>query len=319
MAIRQSPETEVASDGDIRQTAARWLTERDAGTLTPVEMAELTRWLAADARHRAAFERLETVWAQMGAAPVEGALERQRRIRRRRFGQITGAALAACLTLGVAGAAYDLPTRLGADYMTATGETRQIRLEDGSVIHLNSQAAVAVNYAPERRTVRLLKGEAAFTVAKDTARPFTVEAGNGATTALGTEFIVRHDKAQHQVFVTEHSVRVEVASRHITLGEGEGVNYGAQGLTKAYRLEVADASAWMRGRLVFADRPLGDVVRELNLYHKGRIVITDQALSQQRFSGSFRTDDTRAALTAIETALTIRATRLPGGLVLLHP
>ncbi|MFT4091501.1 MAG: FecR family protein [Asticcacaulis sp.] len=314
----QTVETDAGTAGHIRQVAARWLTERDAGILSPAQADEMTRWLDSDVRHRAAFERMETVWAQMGAEPIEDALERQRHKGRQRFMQMAGAAMAACLALVIAAAAYDVPTRLEADYIAATGETRQIRLEDGSVLHLNSQAAVAVDYSADQRKVRLLKGEAAFTVAKDASRPFRVEAGKGSTTALGTEFIVRTDKGQHQVFVTEHSVRVALGTQQVTIAEGEGVDYGAQGLSPAYRLEVSDASAWMRGRLVFADRPMADVVRELNRFHKGRILITSDALAQQRFSGSFRTDDTQAALGAIETALNIRATRLPGGLVLLH-
>ena len=107
-------------------------------------------------------------------------------------------AVAASVALLVAGAIGDWPTALRSDAMTATGEQRTMTLADGSQVQLNTDSAISIDYQPDRRIVHVLKGEAAFSVARDPRRPFSVEAKGGSTTALGTRFIVdRHaDRTQ---------------------------------------------------------------------------------------------------------------------------
>jgi len=68
-----------------------------------------------------------------------------------------------------------------------------IVLEDGSGVELMPGAEISYPQPflqEDRRTV-YLKGEAVFKVAKDSQRPFTVQAGGLATTALGTSFRVK--------------------------------------------------------------------------------------------------------------------------------
>ncbi|MBL7395987.1 FecR domain-containing protein, partial [Escherichia coli] len=74
--------------------------------------------------------------------------------------------------------------------------------------------------------VRLLRGEAAFTVAPNPNRPFTVEAGGGSTTALGTRFIVRRDGVQTRVSVTEHAVRVASNPASVVVAQDQTSTYG---------------------------------------------------------------------------------------------
>jgi len=59
--------------------------------------------------------------------------------------------------------------------------------------------------------VRLVRGEAHFTVAKNPARPFIVEAGGVAVRAVGTAFDVRHADGAIEVLVTEGKVHVRAA------------------------------------------------------------------------------------------------------------
>ena len=66
------------------------------------------------------------------------------------------------------------------------------RLEDGSVIHLNSDSElkVPVNFGKNSRQV-WLKGEGYFNVAKDKKRVFVVHTTKADIAVLGTEFDVR--------------------------------------------------------------------------------------------------------------------------------
>jgi len=320
----------VASDQriseDIRQEAARWIAERDAGLLTAEGEKALAVWLEADPLHAAAFARLERTWGLMGSAPVKTDIRRRSNViafhlpaRPRRW---LGGAVAACLALMIVGGVNDWPTRLRADAMTATGERRDVPLADGSIVQLNTGSAIAIDYRGDRRVIRLLKGEAAFTVAADRARPFTVEAGGGSATALGTRFIVRRDGADTDIAVTEHRVRVtwplDQTGNSADLAEGQVTRYGPDGLASPHIVDTDAISAWTRGRLVFVDRPLGDVVAELNRYHAGYIRIIGADLARRRFSGVFPVNDPIGALDTIQRSLGIGSTRITDRLIFLH-
>ncbi|CAO3435581.1 hypothetical protein [Azospirillum doebereinerae] len=314
---------------NIREEAAYWLMERDADPLSPQQQRALAAWLRADPRHARAFERLERSWDLMGSAPVEARLRQQghggrpsppaparRKAGARRW---AAPAIAAGLAAAAFGLADDWPTRLRADAMTAMGEQRTLSLPDGSSVLLNTASAVAVDYRGDARRIRLLKGEASFTVAADRDRPFTVEAGDGATRALGTRFIVRRDGGDTDVLVTEHSVQVTVTgSDPVTLRQGEGLRYGSSGVTGPGPVDASVGEAWTRGRLVFVDRPLAEVVAELNRYLPAYIGIVGGDLRERRFSGVFDVRDPMAAIDTIQRTLRIESLRIANRIVVLH-
>ncbi len=313
---------------DMTDAAARWITARDAGTLTESDAREMAQWLARDPRHAEAFAQVETFWRAMGSDQVQAALRgRSRRVVVPRLAAPFRArprlamALAACLALlVVGGSARDGITWLRSDAMTATGERRSVALADGSTVHLNTASAIAIDFTRSARTIRLLKGEAAFTVARDRDRPFTVVAGSGSTTALGTRFIVRQDGDQTDVTVTEHSVRVVETAKPDALSivaEGQSLRYGPAGLQPVHRVESGMADAWVQGTLVFDDRPLGEVVRELNRYHAGYITVLGSDLAARRVSGGFGIADPMQAIDTLEHTLGIRSIRITDRLILL--
>lgn len=321
----------------IRQEAARWITEADAGLLSPQDEHALAIWLAADPLHSTAYARLERAWDAMGS--ISGTNEMPSRatvlpfrqpaqlrqpiqLERRRYW--IGGAIAASLLLVALGGVNDWPTRLRADAMTATGERRAVTMADGSVVQLNTGSAITIAYRADRRVIHLLKGEASFSVAADPSRPFTVEAGGGTTTALGTRFIVRRTGTDTDVAVTEHRVRVVSSSsaarpeQSALVGEGQAVRYGTTGLIAPHDIDIGTAEAWTRGRLVFVDRPLVDVVAELNRYYPGYIRVVGSDLARRRFSGAFPVDDPLGAVDAIQRSLGIASTRLTNRLIFLH-
>lgn len=317
---------------EIEDAATRWVIERDAG-LSPDGYRALEHWLAADLLHQRAFARAESVWGMMGGDAIQSEISQRRTVEpplpgypplsregaRRRW---LAPALAASLALVLVGAANDWPTALRADAMTGTGEQRRVALDDGSIVQLNTGSAITIDYGSDRRTIHLLKGEAAFTVAADRKRPFTVEAGSGSTTALGTRFIVRHVEGDTEVGVTKHSVRVANLSgpsgNGVVVKEGQAVRYGAHGTTRPDKADTDALSAWTRGRLVFVHRPLREVVTELARYHKGYIRILDADLGNRRVSGIFRTDNPVAALDTLQRSLGIGSTRITDRLIFLH-
>ncbi|HEX7783915.1 MAG TPA: FecR family protein [Sphingobium sp.] len=317
---------------NIADEAARWFADRDSGLLS--DERGLVDWLAADPRHVRAFAEMEAVWSELGgvrtAPEVRKSLtlprQRQRRLSWRLQGQSTTrrwlpAAVAASIALLAVGTAQDWPTRLRADAMAATGERRAVALPDGSRVLLNTRSAIAFDYRADRRVLRLLKGEASFTVMADRTRPFTVEAGGGSTTALGTRFLVRELGEDTRVTVTEHSVRVvyppgQAAQTRVV--EGQSVLYGpGRGLGTTTRTNIADAEAWTQGVLVFENRPLSEVVAELGRYHPGYVRLIGGDVQKRRVSGVFSIDDPISSLEKLQKSLGLRSVRITNRLILI--
>src|SRR5205807_1325966 len=94
-------------------------------------------------------------------------------------------------------------------YATAIGEQRSVVLKDGSMIQLNSRSRVEVRYTDHDRKIALKEGQALFTVARDTQRPFLVSAGDTAVRAVGTQFDVNRLETEIVVTVLEGKVAVE--------------------------------------------------------------------------------------------------------------
>ena len=211
-----------------------------------------------------------------------------------------------------------------ADHHTAVGERRVISLPDGSTLHLNTASAANVQISGASRAITLIRGEAAFTVAADPARPFIVTSGPVTARALGTAFTVRRDRnGQVTVTVLEHAVEVASTTRgaviRATVQAGEQVGYSpAHGFGPVQAVNLRTVAAWQRGKLIFDSRPLWAVVDELNRYRPGRIVIMNPQLRALRVTGVFSLTETEDPLRVIQDTLPVNTTRLTPYLVLLY-
>ncbi|MFT4246845.1 MAG: FecR domain-containing protein, partial [Pseudomonas sp.] len=170
------------------------------------------------------------------------------------------------------------------DQTTATGEQRTIALRDGSTLWLNTASAVDLTMDGARRQVRLVRGEAYFDVARDPAHPFVVDAGTGWITVLGTAFGVRRDGGD--VVVTVQRGRVQVAgggSPSVVLMPGQTVRVHAGDPRKQVAsVDAEQALSWRSGRLLFENRPIGEVLDELRRYDRRVLLIGDPAVRRLR-------------------------------------
>ncbi len=213
---------------EIEQAAADWIARRYAG-FSPADSAEFERWLAADPRHAAVFGEMDAAWraldrvresAASTAGPDPDALApRSPRHAVRRFAPLLAAAAVAIVAY--AGWRWSAPETEGSGWRTvrqmepfaetvttAVGMVQKLTLPDGSVLRLNTDSLVEIAYSAVERRVRLVRGEAHFTVAKNPMRPFFVEVKGVAVRAVGTAFNVRLHAEAVEVLVTEGKVRV---------------------------------------------------------------------------------------------------------------
>lgn len=298
-------------DDSILEAAATWVARLQSDDATAIDRQAFERWLGEHPDHRTAYDELRALWSDLGEVPIsEGRLGELQTQRRRRVGGFVGL----CLAAGVAILSLATPygDRWRADYYTGVGEVRRIALEDGTEVDLNTDTALVVRYEQARRTVRLLRGEAFFSVAKNPLRPFVVEDGALSATALGTRYSVGSvavDQAA-AVQVEEGRVEVEAAGQKAVLGAGEAATVDRQGRISLSKADVAAGTAWRDGKLVFSRRPLSDVLSTLERYRRGHILLVDEAAGSLEVSGIFDLRDTDDALRVLEASLPLRVIRL---------
>ncbi|MCV6620956.1 MAG: FecR domain-containing protein [Cellvibrionaceae bacterium] len=155
-------------------------------------------------------------------------------------------------------------------FKTAYGQQKEVKLSDGSTVFLNWNTVIETRFSESQRQLTLLKGEALFDVAKDTKRPFIVAAGNSLTRAVGTQFNIRklNDSDSH-VAVSEGIVEVRLSQlqsdkRTLTVNQGITVSNNALGELESFDAKLL--SSWREGILVFENKPLSQVLEELDRY-----------------------------------------------------
>lgn len=312
---------------ELEQQAAVWIARRDRG-LSAQEQDRLREWLSADEKHRAALDRLSRLWDRMDALtswrPAHSArvnpdllLPARRQAWWARTGTIALLSAAAITMALLLWPAREIPAETtGVAAVVPAPERRT--LEDGSIVELNAGAAIDSTYSPEVRRVRLLRGEALFTVAGDPSRPFVVEAGGFSVRALGTVFCVAAGTTDFSVLVTEGQVQVGRAGERVsralipTLAAGHQATIAAVGEPRIAIREVTPAEvdaylAWRAIRLVFEDVPLREVVQEFNRFNVRRMVVADANTGSILVGGTFRADHLDAFVRLLDSGFGVTA------------
>ncbi|MCY1502352.1 Protein FecR [compost metagenome] len=302
----------------LTDQANAWVVLLTSGNASVEDAHALQAWCAQSPEHAQAYREAARLWRQVGqlAVPPRPA----KRPALRLFG---GGALAACLALLAIGA-----MQLGllpathtwlADHHTAVAERRELQLPDGSRVELDALSTLDVDFSDGQRRLELRGGAAIFHVRHDPARPFVVSAEGGTVTALGTVFEVRHQPEGVRVTCSEGVVAIrQPGFEQRLLRAGEQLHYGTQGPTPVAAVDSSQELAWRQGLLVFRDRPLRDLIDELNRYHRGRILILDERIARLPVSGVFHLQRPDEALRHIEQSLQLSTTRLPAGVILLR-
>lgn len=301
-----SPEAQARS-----RVAAEWFTKRDRG-LTAAEQDEFLQWLAADPRHGEWFalhRRLGGDFAALAQWRPEHSEEPNPDLLarpRRRLRWLMPVGLAAAASLAVAFIWWQAATpAIETEVANASAYERRI-LEDGSTVELNRGAVVSVAFTAGERRVSLVRGEALFTVTKNSARPFIVRAGGVDVRAVGTAFNVRLDAATVEVLVTEGRVAVQsppaagaaatpaVEPPVVTAGQRATVSRDAATQPRIVAVTAEESArllAWQPQLLDFSSVPLERAIAEFNRRNRVQFVIADAELAAMPIVASIRSDN----------------------------
>jgi transmembrane sensor len=291
----------MSSLGTTQDQAIAWFARLQDSKASQSDRTDVNEWLTASPSHQAAYDKVTQLWqsqafnaalSHYGTIPFP---KKQQKLIPQRW------VAAACVvfTSGWLLFTSGLTDRWQADAYTVTGEQRRLVLADGSAVTLNTDTALVFKTNSEQRGVRILSGEAYFEVQPDKTKPFIVATEQGSVTVVGTRFSVKVGAATEVDVESGLVVCAGEQGNNRQLSAGQHTRVTQQNVALATPIEPSQTFAWLKGRLVFHDQPLSEVITELGRYHSGAIVITDAKLAQTRITGNYKLDDTSAILRAL--------------------
>ncbi|MFV0506519.1 MAG: FecR family protein [Bacteroidales bacterium] len=180
--------------------------------------------------------------------------------------------------------------------VTPRGGEYKIILDDGTEVWLNADSRMEFpnKFVGTRRVVKLI-GEAYFSVAKDTARPFIVNLDGVDVEVLGTEFnvsaysndaTIQTTLVEGRVLVNNPLANIGTNKRVLTPGRQAEFDRDKQSL-EIRKVNVPQYIAWKNGRFVFEYQSLREITKILGRWYDVDFTFADDRLGDMRFSGDF--------------------------------
>ncbi|MEP1742828.1 MAG: FecR domain-containing protein [Kangiellaceae bacterium] len=346
-----------SNNSDLAQEACAWIAQIESESMTACDHIAFEEWLDRSPAHRAEILRFSQFSSQLNvltemAVPLKEAINKKRQVSAKVDPPIwkslkfaTSCAVFLAVILFSSQWVVNKEESLDGPvlYKTAVGSYRKIMLSDGTLLELNTNSEVEVDYTETRRKVRLLNGEAFFQVAHSKKRPFIVYAGERSVRAIGTAFVVSLLPKSFEVTVTEGKVELskavpakrqnltseqpadqllqqELSSDSIYMSAGESVIYNPQVevevelntkvVDSVSKREILRKLSWQDGLLDFSETPLIEVIEDLSRYTTMKIEIEDPELQELKFGGLFRTNELQALFDALEMTFDIEIEKL---------
>lgn len=228
------------------------------------------------------------------------------------------ASLVAVVGLGSVGRWYNVAPP--GYHVTALGEQRSLILEDNSVVEMNTESEIAVNFENSERIVTLLAGEVLFDVRRDDDRPFIVKTEDVEIRVYGTKFNVYRQADKTTVTVLEGNVTVLVGqagtadagaiarlpnfddTMSISLSGGEQaiVDTAVHSIRTVAVAHSEKYVAWTDRRLIFDNTPLVDIFSEFSRYNDVRYRISSDSLAELRLTVVFEGYDLESLISYLE-------------------
>ena len=276
--------------GDIVDQAIAWhLRLPDAGA---EDWHRFVEWLEADQAHQSAYDQVT-----MDDALIAPSLSPEPDLIRypaaandagppRRFvrwSAVGGGAIAAAMAVALV-----LPqTQAVASYTVETkpGETRTVKLDDGTTIEMNGGTKMTFRKG-DARYAALDAGEATFHVRHDADHPFELQSGRYAIRDLGTVFNVTREGKRLGVQVAEGSVAFEPGGQNVTLTPGMALTaHEDRTEPMLERVAAQSVGGWRNGVVSFRGAPIETVANAV-ARSTGAHLKVEPSLAKHTFTGT---------------------------------
>lgn len=188
-------------------------------------------------------------------------------------------------------------------------QPKDVVLPDGSKVFLNTSSRIAYSDDFQNRKIELT-GEAFFDVKHDPLHPFIVTNPSFTVKVIGTSFNVSSypDQTEAVVTVSSGTVNFSGKSSHIlclTRGQSGKLDKMKQKLSFSDSAEV-NALAWRTGQMNFNDAPLNMVSKVIRSYFGKEVILTDPALGNCRFTGTFNRPEEKEVIEVLKNTLSVK-------------
>lgn len=311
--------TSRPEDERAEREAADWFAKLNTLSVTTAALEQFQAWRRIPSND-AAYERIEALWDVGGRLRDDPDIQRgvaqalnRRPWLHRALDLWNAAPKARNGAIAMAAAALLALTFVidqSGQYRTGVGEQQVVTLDDGSRLRLDTDSRVKVRFGKAGRDIRLLRGQVFFDVAHDPSRPFVVTADGTRVRALGTRFDVRLAGEAVKVTLVEGSVEVTQpeTAKAWRLAPGQALNTD-QTTVQPRQVDVAAATSWTSGRLIFRETPLAQAVAEVNRYSRNKVVVDSPRLQNVSVNGVFEVGDTEAFVSAVSDLFELDAKR----------
>lgn len=302
-------------DGDaLGHEAAHWLLALEDDPDNSALHATIAAWRARSATHEQAWQETCATYGLMAHLPATTEAQWPPRsatvhvLPTRQAWRGMGWRVAASVAVLAFGSlTWQSWPMLTADYLNSGHQPNVVTLEDGSRLHLAPDSAVQVDYQPHQRTITLQRGEAFVEVSPNPQRPLSVSSGPLQVTAIGTAFAVRAQDSfsAAQVSVRSGTVQISCHGRQddaLQASAGSLIDADCQQSPRAFptrQQPPEQVAAWTHGQLVVNDRPVREVIAQLEPYLPGTLLLNADFAPTQRVTGVYTLDAPQEALQAV--------------------
>lgn len=310
-----------------------------AGDASDKETSLLKSWLSEDRKNQIEFDDLVAIWNKsqslqfpkkintykaLYSVHTKGGIKRTSKIFRLHvIQQIAAILILSVLLTGLYTYFFagDDETFHESGYyqevLAAYGTRTNVDLPDGTTVILNSGSSLRFSSVFAKNNMRRveLRGEGYFEVAKDTERPFIVNAGKIDIKVLGTQFNVN-------AYDVEPDVNIVLVEGEVAIGKANSnfsdnimalkpnqlarFNISENKIYKETSITLEKHIGWVEGKMIFVDDPIMDVVKRLENWYNTDIKIADEQLLKYRFTGTFVNESLEGILSAFSLTSPLR-------------
>ena len=195
------------------------------------------------------------------------------------------------------------------------GQISKVILPDSSVVWINSGSKITYNskFARNNRKIELV-GQAFFHAAHNEEIPFVVDVNGFFVKVLGTKFDVNAYSGEKNIKVVLESGSIELyrSSNHdfkYTLSPGEMATFNLE--NKKLTIDKVNPelfSSWKEGVLIFRDKPMAEVLDELQRRYNIDIEVKDPNIYKSVFTARLSDEPLDKVLKSMQFSCSLKAT-----------